>query len=58
LFQEKVMTLPSNNRLFAPTPSKAEAKNDATTTLARQLIDAQLEARQAKTERLRAERLE
>ncbi|BAT58865.1 hypothetical protein GJW-30_1_01392 [Variibacter gotjawalensis] len=41
----------------APMPSRAEAKNEATSRAARQLIDSETAARLAKTNRLRAARL-
>jgi len=45
------------NAVFRPRPSRQEAKADVTTRAARQIIDSEAEARQAKTERLRAARL-
>lgn len=47
----------NRDNLFAPASNKAEAKNDATTRFAKQITDAEVRARQAKTERLRAARL-
>ena len=47
----------SKDNLFAPAPNKAEAKSDATTRFAKQIIDTEAKARQAKTERLRAARM-
>ena len=47
----------NKDNLFATAPNKAEAKNDATTRFAKQIIDTEAKARQAKTERLRAARL-
>ena len=43
--------------LFKPAPSRTEIKGDATTRVARQIIDLEAAARIAKTERLRAARL-
>ena len=43
--------------LFKPAPSRTEVKGDATTRVARQIIDLEAAARIAKTERLRAARL-
>lgn len=43
--------------LFKPVPSRVEAKTDATTRVARQIVDLEAAARSAKTERLRAARL-
>ncbi|MBW8908991.1 hypothetical protein AB6802_09310 [Mesorhizobium sp. RCC_202] len=43
--------------LFKPVPSRTEAKTDATTRVARQIVDLEANARIAKTERLRAARL-
>ena len=42
---------------FRPKQSPNEAKNDATTRVAREIIDSESAARSAKTERLRAARL-
>lgn len=50
----KTMLEPGN---FNPTPSRGEAKSDATTRLAREIMDGEANARIAKTERLRAARL-
>lgn len=44
-------------KLFKPKPSRMEAKGDATTRAAWQIIDAEAAAQAAKTKRLRAERL-
>jgi hypothetical protein len=43
--------------IFKPTPSRMETKSDATTRVAREIIDREAAARSAKTERLRAARL-
>jgi hypothetical protein len=43
--------------LFKPAPSRTEAKTDMTTRVARQILDLEVSARAAKTERLRAARL-
>ncbi|PBB98324.1 MULTISPECIES: hypothetical protein [unclassified Mesorhizobium] len=43
--------------IFKPVPSRTEAKTDATTRIARQIVDLEATARSAKTERLRAARL-
>lgn len=43
--------------LFKPNPSRTEAKGDATSRVARQIVDLEAAARIAKTERLRAARL-
>lgn len=43
--------------LFSAAPSRPEAKGDATTRVARQIVDLEAAARIAKTERLRAARL-
>ena len=45
------------NAVFQPKPSKQETKADVTTKTARAIIDHELSAREAKTERLRAARL-
>lgn len=45
------------NTVFQPKSSKPEAKADATTRMARAIIDSEAAAREAKTERLRAARL-
>lgn len=45
------------NAAFQPKPSKQEAKADVTTRVAREIIDSEASAREAKTERLRAARL-
>lgn len=42
---------------FAPKLSKHEAKADTTTRVAREIMDAELNKREAKTERLRLARL-
>ena len=43
--------------LFKPKPSHAEAKGDATTRAAREIIRSEAAARDAKTERLKAARM-
>ena len=43
--------------VFRPVPSWFEAKSDATTTMARKIVDSEVAARAAKTERLRAARV-
>jgi hypothetical protein len=43
--------------VFKPTPSRIEAKSDATTAVARKIVETDAAARVAKTERLRAARL-
>ena len=45
------------NAVFQPKSSKQEAKADTTTRIAREIIDGEASAREAKTERLRAARL-
>ena len=45
------------NAVFQPKHSKQEAKADVTTRVAREIIDGEASAREAKTERLRAARL-
>lgn len=45
------------NAVFQPKASRQEAKADATTRVAREIIDREVTAREAKTERLRAARL-
>ena len=45
------------NAVFRPKSSKQEAKADITTRVARDIIDGEATARDAKTERLRAARL-
>jgi len=45
------------NSAFQPKSSKQEVKADATTRVARAIIDSEAAARDAKTERLRAVRL-
>ena len=45
------------NSVFQPKPSKQETKADITTRTARQIMDSETAAREAKTERLRAARL-
>lgn len=45
------------NAVFQSKPSKQEAKADITTRAARQIMDAEVSVRDAKTERLRAARL-
>ena len=46
------------NAVFQPKPSKQEAKADATTRLARRIVDGEAAAREAKTDRLRQARLD
>jgi hypothetical protein len=43
--------------VFKPSPSRHEAATDATTRAAREIIDSEKAARNAKTERLRTARL-
>lgn len=43
--------------VFKPKATTGEKKNDATTKAAQQIIDAETEAREVKTERLRLARL-
>jgi hypothetical protein len=43
--------------IFKPTPSRIEAKGDVTTTMARKIVEGEIAARVAKTERLRTARL-
>lgn len=43
--------------VFPPKPPRNEAKADATTRIAREIIDSEATAREAKTQRLRAARL-
>jgi hypothetical protein len=43
--------------IFKPAASRAEAKNDTTTRMAREIIDREANAMKAKTERLRVARL-
>jgi hypothetical protein len=43
--------------IFRPTVSTREAKTDLTTRVAREIMDGEVAAREAKTERLRAARL-
>lgn len=45
------------NAVFRPKPSKQEVKADATTRIAREIADAEVARREAKTERLRLARL-
>jgi hypothetical protein len=45
------------NAVFQLKPSRQETKADATTRAAREIIDSEAIAREAKTERLRAARL-
>lgn len=45
------------NAVFQPKPSKQETKADTTTRAAREILDNEASAREAKTERLRAARL-
>ncbi len=44
-------------KLFKPQPSRMEAKGDATTRAARQIMDSEAAAERAKTARLKAARL-
>lgn len=46
------------NAVFQPKSSKQEAKADVTTRIAREILDGEASVREAKSERLRAERLE
>ena len=48
----------TEHNLFKPKPSKAETKADVTTHVARAIIGAEAERREAKTARLRQARLE
>lgn len=43
--------------IFKPAPSRIETKSDATTRVAREIIDSEAKTRLEKTERLRAARL-
>jgi hypothetical protein len=43
--------------VFKPVPSRIEAKSDATTTMARKIVEGEVASRIVKTERLRAARL-
>jgi hypothetical protein len=43
--------------VFKPKPTSGEAKSDTTTKVARQILDGERAAREAKTERLRLARL-
>jgi len=45
------------NAVFQPRASRQEAKADTTTRIAREIMDAELAKREAKTERLRLARL-
>ena len=45
------------NSVLQPKPSKQEAKADTTSRVARQIIDAEVARREAKTDKLRAARL-
>ncbi|BCM18908.1 hypothetical protein [Mesorhizobium sp. J8] len=47
----------SDTSLFKPVPSRTEAKTDMTSRVARQIMDLEATAREAKTKRLRAARL-
>ena len=47
----------SDTSLFKPVPSRTEAKTDMTSRVARQILDLEATAREAKTKRLRAARL-
>ncbi|WP_430396746.1 hypothetical protein [Ferrovibrio sp.] len=47
----------SKTRLFKPQPTRTESTRDTTSRVAREIINSELGAVQAKTERLRAARL-
>lgn len=47
----------SKTRLFKPVPTRTESTRDTTSRVAREIIDSELGAVQAKTDRLRAARL-
>jgi hypothetical protein len=47
----------NDDRIFRPRPSKQEAKSETTSRVARDIIDAEVTRREAKTERLKAARL-
>jgi len=51
------MKLMAETGATKPALSRAEAKGDATTRAAKEIIQSEIAARNAKTERLRAERL-
>lgn len=51
------MNEPIIDAVFRPKPSRHETKADATTRAAREIIDHETSAREAKTARLRAARL-
>ena len=51
------MKLPIPTAPLTTRPSRTEARSEATTRLARQIIDTEAAAREAKTARLRAARL-
>jgi hypothetical protein len=57
LYQEKRMKRRSEPGLFQPKLSASETKGDATTRVAQAITDAETNARDAKTERLRTARL-
>ncbi|MGY6707306.1 MAG: hypothetical protein ACXIVF_03180 [Rhizobiaceae bacterium] len=50
-------TILTKDNLFRPTRSKAETKAQTTDNAARAIIDAEVDSREAKTERLRQARL-
>jgi hypothetical protein len=52
-----MMTDDAAAEIFKAKPTRLEAKGDATTRVAREMIDAEANHREAKTARLRAERL-
>ncbi|WP_428249141.1 hypothetical protein [Ferrovibrio sp.] len=47
----------SKTKLFKPVPTRTESTRDTTSRVAREIIDSELGAQQAKTDRLRAARL-
>jgi len=51
------MTFSPDKSTLRPTATRMEAKGEATTRAARQILDAEASARVAKTKRLRAARL-
>jgi hypothetical protein len=55
--KEMIMARARDGGTASPKPSRMEAKGDATTRAARQIIDAEAAAEAAKTARLRAARL-
>lgn len=52
------MTALNKENLFRPVPSRSESKAEITDRTAREIIAAETERRRAKTEKLRAARLE